>query len=99
MSILMTTPASLYILRKFKISWWMGGCWVSILLSIVLLALYSNNGANQYGYRYLMDFIVPVIMIIAYNAGEKISGLLKTLIIASMIINYYGTISWFRSPC
>ena len=99
MSMLMTTPASLYILRKFKISWWMGGCWVSILLSIVLLALYSNNGANQYGYRYLMDFIVPVIMIIAYNAGEKISGLLKTLIIASMIINYYGTISWFRSPC
>jgi hypothetical protein len=99
MSILMTTPALIYILRKFKISWWTGGCWCSILLSIALLALYSNNGANQYGYRYVMDFIVPVIMIIAYNAGEKVSGLLKSLTIASIIINYYGIISWFKSPC
>ncbi len=46
-----------------------------------------------------MDFIIPVIMIIAYNAGRKVSWFLKTLIIASIIINYYGTISWFNSPC
>ena len=99
MSILMTTPALIYVLRKFKISWWLGGCWASILLSIALLSLYSNNGAIQYGYRYVMDFIIPVIMIIAYNAGEKISALLKTFTIISIIINYYGTISWFKSPC
>ena len=99
MSILATTPALLYVLRRFKISWWTVGCWVAILLSIILLALYSNNGANQYGYRYIMDFIFPVIMIIASNVGEEVSGFLKTLIIASFVINYYGTISWFRSPC
>ena len=99
MSILMATPALIYVLRKFEVSWWIGGCWCSILLSIVLLSTYSNNGAIQYSYRYVMDFIVPVIMIIAYDAGEKVSKLLKTLIIASIIINYYGTISWFHSPC
>ena len=99
MSIIMSTPAIIYMLRKFKVSWWAGGCWCSIILSIALLAAYSNNGANQYGYRYLMDFIVPVIMIIAYNAGEKISGFLKTLIMASIMINYYGTVSWFTFPC
>lgn len=98
-SILATTPTTLYLLRRFKISWWSIGCWISIILSISLLAMYSNNGANQYGYRYVMDFIVPVIMIIASNAGEKISGLLKTLIIASFAINYYGIISTFTWPC
>jgi translation elongation factor EF-4 len=46
-----------------------------------------------------MDFIIPAIMIIAYNAGRKISAPLKTLIIASIFINYYGVISWFKSPC
>ncbi len=46
MSILLTTPALIYVVRKFKITWWMGGCWVSIILSIALLAMYSNNGAN-----------------------------------------------------
>ncbi len=99
MSILMTTPALIYVLRKFKITWWTGGCWFSILLSIALLAMYSNNGAIQYGYRYVMDFIVPVIMIIAFNVGGKVSGLLKTLIVASIGMNYYGIISWFKGPC
>jgi hypothetical protein len=61
--------------------------------------MYSNTGANQYGYRYLMDFFIPAIMIIAYNVGERISGLMKTLIIASIIINYYGTISSMIVPC
>jgi hypothetical protein len=99
MSILLTTPAILYVVRKFKINWWMGGCWASIILSIALLAMYSNNGANQYGYRYVMDFFIPVIMLIAWTAGQKVSWLLKTLILASILINYYGTISWFYSPC
>ena len=99
MSILMATPALIYVLRKMKISWWLGGCWCSILLSIALLAAYSNNGAIQYSYRYVMDFIVPVMMIIAFNAGDKVSRLLKALIVVSIIINYYGTISWFHSPC
>jgi hypothetical protein len=99
MSIVFTTPAVIYLFRKAKINWWIGGCWVSIILSIILLALYSNNGANQYGYRYVMDFMIPVIMIIAFNMGEKVSGILKTLIIASISINYYGILSWYKSPC
>ena len=99
MSIVFTTPAVIYLFRKAKINWWIGGCWVSIILSIILLALYSNNGANQYGYRYVMDFMIPVIMIIAFNMGEKVSGILKTLIIASISINYYGVLSWYKSPC
>ena len=99
MSMLATTPAIVYLFRRFKISWWTIGCWCSILLSVVLLSMYSNNGALQYGYRYMMDFIIPVIMLIAFNAGERISIPLKTLIIASILINYYGTLSWFRGPC
>lgn len=99
LSIFMTSPAIIYVVRKFKFSWWASGCWVSIILSIALLATYSNNGSNQYGYRYLMDFIFPIMMIIGYNVGEKISGFLKALIIGSILINYYGTISWFLSPC
>jgi hypothetical protein len=47
----------------------------------------------------MMDFMIPMIMLIAYNAGERVSALLKTLIIASIFINYYGTLSWFRGPC
>ena len=99
MSMFATTPAILYVFRRFKISWWTIGCWCSILLAIIVLSMYSNNGALQYGYRYMLDFTIPMIMLIAYNAGERISTPLKTLIIASIFINYYGTLSWFRGPC
>jgi hypothetical protein len=99
MSMFATTPAIIYVFRRFKISWWTIGCWCSILLSIIVLSMYSNNGAIQYGYRYMMDFSIPTMMLIAYNAGERISIPLKVLIIASIFINFYGTISWFRGPC
>ena len=99
MSMFATMPAIIYVFRRLKISWWTLGCWCSILLSILVLSMYSNNGALQYGYRYMLDFTVPIIMLIASNAGERISAPLKTLIIASIFINYYGTISWFRGPC
>ncbi|MGD0878783.1 MAG: hypothetical protein ABSA01_11630, partial [Anaerolineales bacterium] len=61
--------------------------------------MYSNNGAIQYGYRYMLDFTIPLIILIAYNAGERISTPLKVLIIASIFINFYGALSWFRGPC
>ena len=99
MSMIVTTPAIIYVFRRFKISWWTLGCWISILLSVIMLSMYSNNGSQQYGYRYMLDFTIPIIMLIAYNAGERISTFLKTLIIASIFINYYGTLSWFRGPC
>jgi hypothetical protein len=99
MSMFATTPAIIYLFRRLKISWWTAGCWCSILLTIVVLSMYSNNGSQQYGFRYMLDFTIPIIMLIASNAGERISATLKTLVIASIFINYYGTLSWFRGPC
>ena len=98
-SIFFTTPAMIYLFRKLKFSYWAIGCWCSIIFSIIVLSLYSNNGSNQYGYRYMLDFIVPAIMLIAHNAGSKISIPLKIFILSSIAVNYYGTISWFNGPC
>jgi hypothetical protein len=99
MSIFLTSPALVYLFRKFKITWWTVGCWLSILLSVALLAMYHNNGANQYGYRYVMDFFMPIVLLIAFSAGKRVSFPLKLLIVLSVLINYYGIISWFRGPC
>ena len=99
MNLFFTTPAIIYLFRKFKVSWWTGGCWFAIILSTTLLSMYHNVGAIQYSYRYLMDFIIPIMMIIAFNAGKKVSFPLKILIVISIIINYYGIISWYHSPC
>jgi hypothetical protein len=99
MSIFLTTPAFVYLFRRFKFSWWAIGSWIAIFLSIVVLAMYHNTGAEQYGYRYIMDFIIPIILLVSVNAGKRISIPLKILIIISIIVNYYGIISWYKCPC
>jgi hypothetical protein len=99
LTIIATTPAFLYVLRRFKFSWWMLGCWISILLSAAMLLMYHNTGAVQISYRYVMDFAIPLIMLMAFKAGEKISLPLKILIILSVIINYYAIVSWYYGPC
>lgn len=99
LSMFLASPALFYLLRRFKFTWWIVGCWGSIILSTLLLLMYHNNGSNQYSYRYWMDFVVPVMMLLAYTAGRRISFPLKVLITASILVNYYGIISWYRGPC
>jgi len=70
-SILATTPAIIYIFRRFKLNWWTVGAWTSIILSIGLLLFYHNTGSWQLGYRYLLDFILPVLLLIGLGIGKR----------------------------
>jgi hypothetical protein len=99
LSLIATTPAFLYALRRYKFSWWLLGCWTGILLSIALLLTYHNTGSVQIAYRYVLDFIIPLVLVIAFTAGERISIPLKVLIILSIMINYYAVVSWYHGPC
>jgi hypothetical protein len=99
LTMIATTPAFLYVLQRTKFSWWTLGCWISILLSAAMLLTYHNTGAVQISYRYVMDFVIPLIMVLAFTAGERISIPLKALIILSIIVNYYAIVSWYYGPC
>ena len=52
---------------------WMLGAWAAILCVLIPLVLYYNTGAWQFGYKYLLDFLVPVVMLLAVAAGDRIS--------------------------
>ena len=95
-NLLVMTPALIYVLRRWQKNWWMLGAGVSILLSMGLLLLYHNNGAWQLGYRYLMDFIVPVLLVIAVGVGKKMSLVFKGLLGLSLLSNGLGILWWFN---
>jgi hypothetical protein len=99
LSLFATTPALFYVFRRFKFSWWLTGCWISSLLSLALLLMYHNNGSVQIAYRYVLDFAIPLMLLLAFAAGERISALLKALIGLSIGVNYYAIVSWFHGPC
>jgi hypothetical protein len=94
MSIFATTPAFFYLIHHYEKRLWIMGAWVSVLLSIGVLALYSNTGYAEFGYRYVLDFIVPLLCLLATTIKGKISILFILLILVSVMINEYGAF-WF----
>ena len=94
MSILITTPALLYLIHKYEKKWWIIGAWLSVILSVMMLSMYHNTGAGQFGYRYLFDFIIPLIMLLAVALGKKSSWVFRALVIISVVINGFG-VWWF----
>ena len=94
-SMILVSPALLYLAGSLRRKPWVVGAWAAVLMTLVPLAMYYNTGAWQFGYKYLTDFIVPVVMLLAVAAGKKVPWAFRLLILASIAINIYGTLWWF----
>lgn len=92
MSIFITSPAFLF-LAKTRRSPIELGSWASILLIAVPLLTYYNTGWYQFGYRFSLDFIIPIMVLLASRG--PVSGLLKFLIAAGVVINLWGLWWWY----
>jgi hypothetical protein len=77
------------------LNWWAAGAWISVILSAGLLLIYHTTGASQLGYRYISDFILPVMLLVALGIGQRASLTFKILALFSILINAAGIIWWF----
>jgi hypothetical protein len=96
MSIFLATPPLIYLFRRYEKRWWIWGAWTSVSFNFILLVLYHNTGAHQFGYRYILDAIVPLIALLAVALEGKITWYFVLLVLISMAVNIYGTL-WFIS--
>jgi hypothetical protein len=96
MSLLLTTPALVFLVRAI---WpWprrfiMAGAWAALGCTAAVLLSYYNTGATQFGYRFSLDFMTEVIVLLAC-ALIRISRVMQVLIVAGIAINAYG-VGWF----
>jgi hypothetical protein len=96
MSIFLTTPPLIYLFRRYPKQLWIIGAWAAVFFNVVLLILYHNTGSQQFGYRYILDFLVPLIALLAVGLGKKIPWHFFLLVLASVAINLYGA-NWFMN--
>lgn len=96
MSIFLSTPPILYLFRRYEKKWWIIGAWASVTASFVLLVMYHNTGADQFGYRYILDVVIPLIILLGTALGRKIPWHFALLTLVSIAINIYGAF-WFKS--
>jgi hypothetical protein len=94
MSVFLSTPPLIYLFHRYENKWWIVGAWLSVFLSLALLMFYHNTGADQFGYRYILDAIVPLIALLAFVLGKKIPWHFILLTLLSIVINIYGA-AWF----
>lgn len=96
MSLLLDTPALVYLVWARKKTPLVIGAWAAVVLLVFVLLLYYNTGWMQFSYRFSLDFITPVLVLLAIGAGQRISLPMRFLIIMSVFVNLWG-VWWFNT--
>jgi hypothetical protein len=97
MSLLLTTPALVYVAAAFRRSPLIVGSWISVGLLLIPLLTYYNTGWWQFGYRFSLDFMTPLLVLLAIGAGTRTSWLMRALIVLGVLVNAWG-VWWFQNP-
>ncbi|HEU0032396.1 MAG TPA: hypothetical protein VFQ53_17310 [Kofleriaceae bacterium] len=69
--------------------------WLTVLFVALPSLFYMNSGWVQFGYRFSLDYLVFLVMLIAIG-GRPLTSLVKTLIVLGIAINLFGAITFDR---
>jgi hypothetical protein len=95
MSLMVTSPALIFLYRARPTSIVTLGAWLATALLLIPLMLYYNTGRDQFGYRFSMDFIVPVMILLALGQKNDVSRVMRILVMVSIGVNMWGVL-WFH---
>jgi len=93
LSLLITTPALLYLLWPRERPVIHRALWLTVLLVSIPTFFYHSNGYVQFGYRYSLDYMVFLIMLLAIGA-RPLTRTFRALIVAGIVVNLIGAITF-----
>ena len=94
-SMFLATPPLIWAFRSFRKNWASIGSWAAVLLSVGMLLMYHNTGAEQIGYRYMLDFSAPLALLTADGLRGKVSGWFKLLTVFAVVLSFVGIWWWY----
>jgi hypothetical protein len=92
-----TTPALLYLLWPRDKGPLHRALWLTVAGVAVPALIYQNSGWVQFGYRFSLDYMVFLVLLLALG-GRPLTRLAKTVIILGVVINLFGAMTFQRSP-
>ncbi|HEX2689811.1 MAG TPA: hypothetical protein VHN14_24500 [Kofleriaceae bacterium] len=69
--------------------------WLCVVFVALPSLLYQNSGWVQFGYRFSLDYIVLLVMLLAIG-GRPLTRVAKALIVAGIVINLFGALTFDR---
>jgi hypothetical protein len=97
LAIWVTTPVLVLVLWPRERNALHRPLWITTLLVALPPFLYMNSGWFQFGYRFSLDYLVFLIALVAIG-GRPFGRVAKTLIVAGVVINLFGAITFDRYP-
>ncbi|MBX3272995.1 MAG: hypothetical protein KF729_22220 [Sandaracinaceae bacterium] len=92
-----TSPALLPLLWPKKVSPLMAGLFASTALVAIWDLAYQNSGWVQFGYRFALDYM-PMLIVLLALSGRRFRGLFVTALVLSIAVNLFGAITFDRVP-
>ena len=71
--------------------------WITVACMAAPGMLYQNTGWLQFGYRFAMDYMPLLIMLLAIDS-RRMSKLFYALVLVSFAVNLFGAITFGRFP-
>jgi len=90
-----TTPILLFVLWPRERNPLHRTLWLCVAAVALPSLLYQNSGWVQFGYRFSLDYLVLLVMLLAIG-GRPLTRFAKALIIAGIVINLFGAITFDR---
>ncbi len=95
LSIFLTTPALLLLLWPKERSSLARRLGITAALIALPIAFYQNTGWEQFGFRFILDFLPYLILCLALG-GVRLGRKFKALIIAGILVNALGAGTFHR---
>lgn len=90
-SLFITTPAFILVFLSFflkeKVVWF---SWISLIVLALPSLFHGSTGISQFGYRFSLDFIVPLLILTAKVMEKLPFVLVYFLVIVGILFNWWG---------
>lgn len=67
--------------------------WVGIIITLIPILMLSGTGWYQFGYRYILDILAPVLILVVFGLNGKINKLFLTAVIISIYFHLMGVLT------
>jgi hypothetical protein len=92
-----TTPQLLLVLWPKRVTATMVGLTLSVAVIALIDLCYQNSGWVQFGYRFSLDYLVMIFVLLALG-GRRFGPIFHLLLVFAFAVNCFGALTFERVP-
>jgi len=90
-----TTPNLLWSLRPKRVDSTVVALWAAVLPTAICTLLYQNTGWVQFGYRFSLDYL-PLVFVLVTLSGRRFGAAFLTCAVFAIVVNTFGAVTFDR---